>query len=92
MDKRVLAIGVAMLVSGLVTWSYFNNTEPAGKPNMTEDETSQFYQDLALNVGYKNIASMIAGIGFFIALISIGLKRRNKGGVGKSITQKPAQS
>ena len=92
MDKRVLAIGVAMLVSGLATWAYFNNTEPAGKPNMTDEETSQFYQDLAVSVGLKNIASMIAGIGFFIALISIGLKRRNKGGVGKSITQKPTQS
>ncbi len=92
MDKRILAIGVAMLVSGLSTWAYFNNTEPAGKPNMTDTETNQFYQDLAVNVGLKNIASMVAGIGFFIALISIGLKRRNKGGVGKSITQKPAQS
>ena len=92
MDKRILAIGVAMLVAGLGTWAYFNNTEPTGKPNMTEDETSQFYQDLAINVGIKNIASMIAGIGFFIALISIGLKRRNKGGVGKPVTQKPAQS
>lgn len=87
-----MALGVAMLVSGLLTWAYFNNTEPAGKPNMTEDETSQFYQDLALNVGLKNIAAMVAGIGFFIALISVGLKRRNKGGVGKSITQKPTQS
>ena len=92
MDKRVFAIGIAMLVSGILTWVYFNSTEPAGAPNMTDDQTSQFYQDLALNVGLKNIAAMVSGIGFFITLISIGLKRRNKGGVGKAVTQKPAQT
>ncbi len=92
MDKRVFVLGVAMLISGLLTWIYFNNSEPAGTANMSEDQTNQFYQDLAINVGLKNISAMVAGIGFFIALISIGLKRRNKGGVGKSVTQKPAQT
>jgi hypothetical protein len=59
---------------------------------MSEEETSAFYQAEALNIGLRNISQMVAGLGFFIALISVGLKRRKPGGVGKAITQKPAES
>lgn len=64
---------------------------PVGTPNMTEDETSAFNEAQAVNTGLTNISQMVAGLGFFIALISVGLRRRNKGGVGKPVTQKPAE-
>lgn len=92
MDKRIFLLGVAMLAAGGVSWFYFNSNQPMGTSGMTEDQTNQFYQEVALNTGLQNISGMIAGIGFFIALISIGLKRRKKGEAGKSITQKPAQT
>ncbi len=92
MDKRIFALGIAMLSAGLLFWAYFNYNEPAGKPDMTEDETNAFYAQMVVNTSLKNIAQLVAGLGFFITLISVGLKRRKKGGVGKSITQKPAQS
>lgn len=92
MDKRVFILGVAMLAIGGLSWLYFNNTIPMANPGMTAEETSAFYQAEALNIGLRNIAQMVAGLGFFIALISVGLKRRKKGGVGKPITQKPTES
>lgn len=92
MDKRIFILGVSMLASGGLSWLYLNNNTPMATSGMTEDQTNAFDQALALNIGLENIAGMVAGLGFFIALISVGLKRRKKGGVGKPITQKPAQS
>lgn len=81
-----------MLAIGGPVWFYFNSTIPIATPGMSQDELSSFYQAEALNIGLQNISGMVAGFGFFIALISIGLKRRQKGGVGKPITQKPAET
>jgi len=92
MDKRVFALGVAMLAIGGSVWFYFNNTIPTATPGMSQDELNAFYQAESLNMGLRDISGMVAGLGFFIALISVGLKRRQKDGVGKSITQKPAQT
>lgn len=92
MDKRVFVLGISMLAVGLLAWAYFNSTEPIGKAGMTEEETNMFYQELAVNMGLKNMSGLVAGFGFFITLISIGLKRRKKGGTGKPVTQKPMES
>lgn len=92
MDKRIFLLGVSMLAIGGLSWFYFSSNIPTASSGMTEEQTSAFYQALALNTGLQNISGMVAGIGFFIALISIGLRRRKKGEAGKSITQKPAQS
>lgn len=91
MDKRVFILGVAMLAAGGLSWLYFNNTIPIANPGMSEQETNAFYQAEAINIGLRNISQLVTGLGFFIALISIGLKRRKKGGVGKPITQKPTE-
>ena len=82
MDKRILLLGVAMFVGGGISWYYFNSNQPMATSGMTEEQTNVFYQSLALNTGLQNISGMVTGIGFFIALISIGLKRRRKGGAG----------
>jgi len=92
MDKRVFILGVAMVVIGALSWLYFNNNIPLATPGMSEEETIAFYQAEAVTIGLRNISGMIAGLGFFIALISVGLKRRKKGGGGKSITQKHTES
>ncbi|MDE1726969.1 MAG: hypothetical protein KGH89_06845 [Thaumarchaeota archaeon] len=91
MDKRILLLGIAMLAAGGLSWFYFNSVIPMSTPNMTEEETNAFYQAQAVNIGLTNISEMVAGLGFFITLISFGLRRRKKGGVGKPVTQKPAE-
>ncbi len=65
---------------------------PAGKADMTQDEQLKLYQDEATFTSLSTFFRIIAGLGFFILLISIGLKRRQKGGTGKPITQKPAET
>ncbi len=92
MDKRVFALGITMLVIGFATYAYLSETEPAGKADMTDEEKTAFNQDLVVNIGLRNIAGLVGGLGFFITLISIGLKRRKKGGEGKTVTQKPAET
>ena len=92
MDKRVFALGITMLVIGFGVYAYLNETEPAGKADMTDEEKNAFNQDLVINVGLRNIAGLMGGLGFLITLISIGIRGKKKGGAGKTVTQKPAET
>jgi hypothetical protein len=92
MDKRVFLLGVTMLAAGFATYGYLNENEPAGKPDMTDEQKTTFNQDLVINIGLRNIAGLVGGLGFFIALISIGIRGKKKGGGGKTVTQKPTES
>jgi hypothetical protein len=80
-----------MLTIGFAVYAYLNENEPAGRANMTDEEKTSFNQDLVVNIGLRNIAGLVGGLGFFITLISIGIKGRKKGGSGKTVTQKPAE-
>jgi len=91
MDKRVFFAGIAILAFGIIISLYLYNNIPAGKPGMTEAQTLQFYQDEATHTSLSALFRIIAGLGFFLLLISIGLKRKQMGGTGKPITQKPAE-
>ncbi len=91
MDKRMFFAGIAILVVGAALSLYFNSIIPVGTPNMTQDETNKLYQDEATYTSLTSLFQIVAGIGFFLLLISLGLKRK-KGGVGKPVTQKPAQT
>ena len=90
MDKRVFAFGLAMLAVGIISWYYFKTNEPLSNPNMSEPGNPPPQEEIT-NLGLQELTGLIAGLGFFITLISLGLKRRNKGGVGKPITQKPKE-
>lgn len=91
MDKRIFSAGIALLVVGVSISLYLNNTMPVARGNVSEQEaallldTQATYRQLAGLFGY------VAAFGFLITLISVGLKRK-KGGVGKTVTQKPAQT
>ena len=91
MDKRVFSVGISMLVVGMTISLYLNNTMPVARGNVSEQEaallleTQATYHQLAAMFGY------VAAFGFLITLISVGLKRK-KGGAGKTVTQKPAQT
>ncbi len=91
MDKRIFVAGIAILAVGITISLYVNANMPAGKADMTEEEALKLYQDEATYTSLSTLFQIIAGIGFFILLISLGL-RKKKGGAGKSITQKPAQT
>ena len=91
MDKRIFAAGIAMLVVGVSISQYLNNSMPVARGNVTEQEaallldTQETYRQIITLFGY------VAGFGFLLTLISVGLKRK-KGGAGKTVTQKPAET
>jgi len=91
MDKRVFLLGVTMLAVGFSTYGYLSEIEPAGKADMTDEEKTSFNQDLVINIGLRNIAGLVGGLGFFILLISIGIRGKKKGSSGKTVTQKPTE-
>ena len=91
MDKRIFFAGIAILAIGITISLYLNSIIPLGKPGMTDAEQIQFYQDEATFTSLSTLFQIISGLGFFLLLISIGLKRKQKGGTGKPITQKPTE-
>lgn len=80
-----------MLVVGMSVSLYLSNTMPAARGNVTEEEAVLI---LEAQTAYKELVTLfgyVAGFGFLLTLISVGLKRK-KGGAGKTVTQKPAQT
>ncbi len=90
MDKRIFSLGIALLVAGIVVRLYLNSTYPVGKTGMSEEETILLLQNQATNLALSDLFSIIVAIGFFILLISFGLKRK-KGDAGKITIQKPPE-
>ena len=91
MDKRIFSAGIAMLVVGMTISIYLNSSYPVvNKGGMSESDTRALLQAQSDNRGLSNLFHIVAALGFFILLISVGLKRK-KGGAGKTVTQKPAQ-
>jgi len=81
-----------MLAAGMTISIYLNSTYPvANRGGMTEGETRALLIAQANNQALSNLFHIVAAFGFFILLISIGLKRK-KSGAGKTVTQKPAQT
>ena len=91
MDKRIFAAGIAMLVVGVSISLYLNNTTPVARGNVTEQEAALLLDAQATYHQLVSLFGYVAAFGFLITLISVGLKRK-KGGAGKTITQKPAQT
>lgn len=90
MDKRIFTAGVALLAAGIVIRLYLNSTYPVGRSGMSEADAALLLQAQATNHALSDLFSIIAAIGFFILLISFGLKRK-KGDAGKIIIQKPPE-
>lgn len=90
-DKKILSGGLAMLIVGIAILAYLNSTVPVGMAGMTEQQALDLETKERTHKEYSTLASILAGIGFLLVLISFGA-RRKKGGA-KSIEKKPpAQS
>lgn len=81
-----------MFAVGLLFLAHLSNTEPAAKPGMTERETKEFYKSEAMNTNLSILSQVLSAIGFVMLLVGIGLKPKNKGGAGKAVVQKPANT
>ena len=89
-DKRMMIIGVIMIITGTVILFYLTEITPIGKAGMTEDEVLDFLTAERENADYKTLSGILIGFGFLLVLISFGARRKRKGSAEK-IEKKPSQ-
>ena len=78
-----------MLVVGVALLAIINSTVPAGQAGMTEEEIIDLLTKEQENNDMNSLASILAGVGFLLVLISFGARRKNKESAKKE-EKKPA--
>ena len=86
-DKKILAGGVALLVSGMIITAILGYTMPAGQSGMTEEDILVLLEQQQYNSDLNTLAGILVGIGFLLILVSFGARRRR--GPKKMIKKSP---
>ena len=89
-DKRMMIVGVIMIILGIAILLYLTESAPIGKSGMTEDEKLNLLLAEQENSDYHTLSGILIGIGFLLILISFGARRKRKGGA-KKIEKKPLE-
>lgn len=82
-DKKILSGGIVMLIVGITISLYLNSVIPIGTTGMNEEETRDFLLKQRENQDMNTLAGILIGIGFLLALISFGARRKRKDGAKK---------
>ncbi len=88
-DKRMMIIGVIMIITGTLILFYLTEITPIGKAGMTEDEKLNLQLAERENSDYRTLSGILIGFGFLLVLISFGARRRREGGA-KKVEKKPS--
>ena len=89
-DKRMMTIGMVMIIVGFsISW-YLTESTPIGKTGMTEDEKLNLLIAERENSDYRLLSGILTGFGFLVLLVSFGARRKRKGGA-KNIEKKPLE-
>ena len=89
-DKRMMIVGVIMIILGIVILLYLTESAPIGKSGMTEDEKLNLLLAEQENSDYRTLVGILIGFGFLLVLVSFGARRKRKGGA-KKIEKKPLE-
>ena len=89
-DKRMIIVGIVMIIAGTVILLYLTEITPIGKTGMTEDEKLNLLLAERENSDYRTLSGILIGFGFLLVLISFGARRKRKSGA-KKIEKKPSQ-
>ena len=89
-DKRMIIVGIIMIIVGTVILFHLTESTPIGKTGMTEDEKLNLLLAELENSDYRTLSGILIGFGFLLVLISFGARRKRKGGA-KKIEKKPSQ-
>ena len=88
-DKRMLIVGMIMIIIGVsISW-YLTESAPIGKADMTDDEKLNLILTERENSDYRLLSGILIGFGFLLVLISFGARRKHKDGAEK-IEKKPS--
>ena len=88
-DKRMMIVGIIMIIVGIVILLYLTETTPIGKAGMTEDEKLNLQLAERENSDYRTLSGILIGFGFLLVLISFGARRRREDGA-KKVEKKPS--
>ena len=89
-DKRMMTIGMVMIIVGFsISW-YLTESTPIGKTGMTEDEKLNLLIAERENSDYSLLSGILIGFGFLVLLVSFGTRQKRKGGA-KNIEKKPLE-
>ena len=89
-DKRMMIVGVIMIILGIAILLYLTESAQIGKSGMTEDEKLNLLLAEQENSDYRTLSGILIGFGFLLVLISFGARRKRKGGA-KKIEKKPLE-
>ena len=89
-DKRMMIVGIIMIIAGIIILLYLTETTPIGKAGMTEDEKINLLLAERENSDYRTLSGILIGFGFLLVLISFGARRKREGGT-KKIEKKPLE-
>ena len=89
-DKRMMIVGMIMIILGVVILLYLTESAPIGKSGMTEDEKLNLLLAEQENSDYRTLVGILIGFGFLLVLISFGARRKRKGDA-KKIEKKPLE-
>ena len=89
-DKRMMIVGMIMIILGIVILLYLTESAPIGKSGMTEDEKLNLLLAEQENSDYRTLVGILIGFGFLLVLISFGARRKRKGDA-KKIEKKPLE-
>jgi len=88
-DKRMLIVGIIMIIIGITISWYLTESAPIGKADMTDDEKLNLILTERENSDYRLLSGILIGFGFLLVLISFGARRKHKDGAEK-IEKKPS--
>jgi hypothetical protein len=88
-DKRMLVVGMALLITGIVVSVNVNASVPAGHSGMSEEETIDLMIAQQENQDYNTLSGILMGLGFLLILISFGTRRKKNS--AKREEKKPAE-
>lgn len=75
-DKRMLSVGIALLVIGVIVSVNVNASTPAGHSGMSEEETIDLMIAQQENQDLNTLSGILMGLGFLLILISFGTRRK----------------
>jgi hypothetical protein len=87
-DKRMIVVGITMIILGIIILSYLTEITPIGKTGMTDDEKIELRLAEQENSDYRTLSGILIGFGFLLVLISFGARQKRKG-AAKKIEKKP---
>jgi len=81
--------GLAMVIVGIILTVSINASMPTGQTGMTEEEVIDLLIAQQETQDYNTLSGILIGIGFLLALISFGARRKK--GSAKKQEKKPVE-